>query len=529
MGRIRRIVSVLLTIVMAAGVLPVLRPGALAADVAFSGYCGAEGEDGANISWSLSTDGVLTLTGEGEMKVGNYVGYQRAWQDWQVNASTNVKKVVIGEGVTNINRGAFENLEALTEVSIPGTVKRIEEQAFKGCVSLPEINIPEGVERISSYAFSGCGALKQFHIPASAISLGNPIAGCDGVETITVAESNKKYRSVGNCVISYGSEYASANGVLVCGCKKSVIPNDGSVTALGDSAFAGFTQLTEMKLPNSVTRLGYSVFNNSGIRSFHVPAKLEIIGGSQFEGCANLETITCDPDNKTYFATGNCLINKGRLSLVLGGVNSVIPDDGRVTTIDGYAFYGRKGLTAIDIPEDVTSIGEFAFDQTGLIDVTIPGSVTEIGRYAFSGCYDLVEVTISEGVTTIPERSFVNSNIEILTIPVSVTHINKEAFEQYRDEGDECNIDNIYYAGTEAQWNEIDWFGKDYNGDPYPDLIFPEGCLHFESVAPYHRVEEHTWDFGVITTAPTASDSGLMTYACTDPKCGVTRTEVIPA
>ena len=84
----------------------------------------------------------------------------------------------------------------------------------------------------------------------------------------------------------------------------------------------------------------------------------------------------------------------------------------------------------VTIPEDVTSIGEGAFQECcDLTSVTIPESVTSIGERAFKDCYDLTSVTIPESVTSIGERAFeICYNLTSVTIPESVTSIGKEAF-----------------------------------------------------------------------------------------------------
>ena len=77
----------------------------------------------------------------------------------------------------------------------------------------------------------------------------------------------------------------------------------------------------------------------------------------------------------------------------LGCNASVIPNDGSVTSIGDYAFYGCSGLTSVTIPDSVTSIGDSAFSGcSGLTSVTIGSGVTSIGDYAFYNCSDLTAI-----------------------------------------------------------------------------------------------------------------------------------------
>jgi hypothetical protein len=114
---------------------------------------------------------------------------------------------------------------------------------------------------------------------------------------------------------------------------------------------------------------------------------------SSFQYCSSLESISIDPDNEHYYSEGNCLIRKDIKMLVLGCKTSVIPED--ITSIGAYAFEGCAGLTSIIIPEGVTEIGSSAFwSCTSLESITIPSSVTSIGFNAFCNCKKLESVTV---------------------------------------------------------------------------------------------------------------------------------------
>ena len=95
-----------------------------------------------------------------------------------------------------------------------------------------------------------------------------------------------------------------------------------------------------------------------------------------------------------------------------------------VTTIGNYAFYGRSGLTEINIPNSVTTIESEAFrDCSGLRAINIPNSVTTIGKGAFACCSGLTAINIPNSVTTIGEAAFYGcSGLTALTVNADNAH-----------------------------------------------------------------------------------------------------------
>ncbi len=140
MKHMKRMLAVLLTLVLLCTAVPF----AFAEDVTIvdSGYCGADG-DGTNLSWTLDSEGTLTISGEGEIKESAF------------NSKNMIKSVVIEEGVTSIGVGAFYDCESLASVTIPDSVKIIGEQAFFVCPNLV-IHIGKNVENIGNLAFAFC-------------------------------------------------------------------------------------------------------------------------------------------------------------------------------------------------------------------------------------------------------------------------------------------------------------------------------------------------------------------------------------
>lgn len=114
-------------------------------------------------------------------------------------------------------------------------------------------------------------------------------------------------------------------------------------------------------------------------------------------------------------------------------------------------FKNNKEIKRVIIEDGVTDIGYCAFgDCSNLKDITIADSVTNIGKLAFNNCSGLENITIPNSVEVINSYTFYNcNNITRVTIPTGVTTIARKAFC-------ECtNLTDIYYNGTEEQWNKI--------------------------------------------------------------------------
>ena len=316
--------------------------------------------------------------------------------------SVSQKELVEGEA-----RDEFKGHTGNIILPDDGSVTSIGSSAFSGCTGLTSITIPNSVTSIESGAFSGCTGLTSITIPESVTSIyGYAFNGCTGLTSITVSENNTVYHSQNNCIIE------TASKELVLGCKTSVIPDDGSVTSIGNSAFRNCTGLTSITIPKSVT----SICENA------------------FKGCTRLTSIT-------------------------------IPES--VTSIGNCAFEECRGLTSITIPKSVTSIDYCAFeDCTGLTSITIPESVTSIGNSAFKGCKGLTSITIPESVTSIGQSAFYGcKGLTSITVPDSVTSIGKRAFAKLRSP-------EILFCGTEAQGRKI-----------FTGIVFTgEGILPYRSI-----------------------------------------------
>ena len=334
-----------------------------------------------NLTWTLTADGTLTISGTGAMKEYG-AGSSPAAQK-----KASVKKVVIEDGITNIVDFAFFDCTVLESIEIPGSVASIGNFAFCSCIRLTDITIPGSVTSIGDYAFFECSSLTGITIPSSVTSIGNNVfRDCSSLTSITIPES---VTSIGNYAFKYCSSLTDIT-----------IP--GSVTSIGTYAFSGCTALTEVLLENGSTLTS---------ENFGEVADKVVIRWNE----GNL-TWTLDAEGTMAISGTGAMKNYGTnnspAAQKKASVKKVVIEDG-ITSIGDYAFFDCSSLTSIEIPEGVTSIGEGAFSNCrNLASIEIPESVTSIGDFAFFGCGDSLEITVSCD-STLKKDAFGNASEKV--------------------------------------------------------------------------------------------------------------------
>ena len=385
--------------------------------------------------------------------------------------------ITIPDSVTNIGSYAFYSCDSLTSVTIPDSVITIENYAFEDCGNLTEINfnatnmsdlsngnfvfynagqngegitvnIGANVTRIPAYLFYPANNVSyspkittvNFAVSSQCTSIGEWAFGyCTSLTEINFNATNMSDLSSNNYVFSYAGQ--NRGGITVnIGANVTRIPaylfnpydnalyspkittvnfaENSQCTSIGERAFEDCTSLESITIPDSVTSIGYHAFYScDSLTSVTIGDGVTSIGGGAFSGCDSLESIIVDEGNAVYHSDGNCIIETGSKTLIVGSKTSIIPSDGSVTSIGSGAFRSCS-LTSITIPDSVTSIGVQAFYYcTSLTSITIPDSVTSIGNYAFYSCDSLTSITIGDGVTSIGYGAFYNcSSLTSVTI-----------------------------------------------------------------------------------------------------------------
>ncbi|MEE1016373.1 MAG: leucine-rich repeat protein [Ruminococcus sp.] len=447
---------------------------------------GASSGTTGDCTWTLDSNGVLTISGNGEMDDFSYK-YNSQYDSSITTApwGASIKSVVIENGVTSIGKYAFYGCKGLTSVTIPDGVtsigsgafdntgwynnqpdgliyagkfaykykgempnntsivikegtKGIADHAFRGCTSLTSVTIPDSVTRIGGEAFAVCTGLTSVTIPDSVTSIGGyAFAGCTGLTSVTIPDS---VTSIGD------NAFAECTGLT------SVTIGNG-VTSIGGYAFYGCTGLTNVNIPDSVTSIGYRAFSDcASLTSITIPDNVTSIGDFVFSKCSEDLIINCNPGSvaEEYARKNNIktniqefkyeILDDGTVEVTeyLDSFNDIIiPSKYKgvpVTSIKNWLFANNTKIQSVTIPDSVTKIGKGAFyNCVELKTVTMGNNVTEIGANAFEKCLYLENINLSDNLQTIGDEAFYDCRrLKKLDIPATVTSIGEEAFTNCR-------------------------------------------------------------------------------------------------
>ncbi len=225
-------------------------------------------------------------------------------------------------------------------------------------------------ENGDAYLVSGIGTVTDTIITIPSSYKNKPVIGIDDY-------AFEDCNSLISVTISGGITSIGWGAFKDCSNLASVTIPD-SVTTISKHTFYCCPSLTSITIPDSVTSIGNCAFYDcSGLTSVTIPKSVISIGEEVFSYCSKLSSITVGKDNPKYHSTNNCLIETASKTLIAGCQNSLIPNDGSVTSISTGAFCGIN-LVSILIPNSVASISRDAFTyHTGLAFIYFNGTQTE--------------------------------------------------------------------------------------------------------------------------------------------------------
>ena len=470
------------------------------------------GSCGENVTWTLTADGTLTISGTGAMTDYTYDS-RSPWY----SCRTYIKRVVMQQGVTSIGDHAFWDCSGLTSVTIPDGVTSIGGDAFSGCAALTSVEIPNGVTAIGGSTFSNCIRLAKVTIPKSVTSIGkNAFYYCESIADVYYDGTEEDWAKIS---ISSGNEDLLAAALH---CKPTPLTAP-AVTGGNDSqgrptlkwnAVTGAAKYEVYRARSkdgdyikysTQTSTGYtnSAYLTSGSMYYYKVRALDANGTAG--AWSSIVSVTYRKPAAATVASGKCgdsaawkldaegtltisgtgrmydyewpadrggtmppwLANKYRDSIRALHVEQGITYIGRcafdscgnlsdvtlptsLRIIGQCAFNDCTALRSIQLPEGLTTIMEDAFNAAGLVSITFPSTLGELRDGAFMNCEKLQSLRLPEGLTTIGDWAFYcNPNISSIYIPASVTTIGEEAFIYYN------NLATVRYGGSQSQWSAV--------------------------------------------------------------------------
>ena len=483
-----------------------------------------------------------------------------------------VTKLVIPEGVETISEYAFYGCEGLSEVTLSEGVKEIGNDAFYGCKNLTEVSLPSTLTDIGSSAFSR-SSLTEITIPKDVYVTG--FSYCEKLETVILEEgithvgswAFKYCTALKNVTIPSTLERINSSAFVGCENLENVYADsfdswkniyfsskESNPLYYADNLYFGESLVTDLTIPEGTTEIGsYSFAGYSGVSKINLPTSLTYISYGSFSDCENLESVIIDAGRKvedvltidTDAFEGCTKLSKvyvnsldewtniefngetsnplnGGADLYIGGellTDLVIPDEW--TTMNTYLFYGCKSLEkvtfgkglkqiaggsfgnctslkSVDIPEGIEKIcWSSFFGCTSLGSVTMADTVKTIEASAFNDCYTLKDVKFSANLETIGEYAFTdalemksynfpeslrtigvgafwnNTALESVVIPEGITIIDESVFR-------ECvNMKTVEFPSTLVRINSHAF----YHAASLESLIIPDSVTYVEYYA----------------------------------------------
>lgn len=356
------------------------------------------------------------------------------------DTNTTITKVIIPEGVEDVQKYAFYNCPGLEEVVLPSSVKFLREYTFYNDVKLSRINL-EKVQVIGAFAFHGCESLDGIS-PVKTYAIGrNAFQGCTSLSSIDLSALRNTGESAFQGCTALESVTLNENTKL----SQGMFARSGLKTLdlyerieIPRFCFAQCEELTTVTLHNDVVTIGYGAFCQNDLLASVTTKGVGTIGEQAFYDCGSLEEFTlpngsvnlgnyafmdCDKLATVKLGAGTQL-NEITGSVFRGTALSrfEVAEGGQYKTgEDGKFLLDSSGETVlfavlVGLPEKLTigaqykKIGASAFGGAKIKTLTFESSETEIGDYAFANCEELTSVVFPAGaIAKIGKHAFNNT------------------------------------------------------------------------------------------------------------------------
>ncbi len=466
-----------------------------------------------------------------------------------------LKKIVIKDGVTNVSNYALFFLPAATQITLPDSVTSIGRYGIALCAKLKGISLPKAVTAIGDFGLAG-NSFTAVSLPDGLQTLGrgafDACASLSGM-TLPTAITAVPDKCFNDCTklltVDYKGEVTAIGERAFEGCKSlTKAPIPAAVTALGNSAFNGCIALTDVTLPGGVTAVPDACFQDcTALADMKIPGTVTSVGHNAFTGCKALKDVRCYGAPPTV-QPGGAAEHSFEPGIVTIHYN---PDPVYGWTLDtdgtwqgykvsskGACLHTGYGTTKNTVPATCGADGRIDTICSNCGDVIATEVIPATGAHT----WDNGTVTTEPTETTPGVRTFtcaVCSQTKTEVIPATGAHtfvFTKNVAPSCTEAG--YDLYTCRDCGASEQRNVKPALGHKWDSgtvtteptetDPGTMTYTCTVCDQTKTeVIPATGPHTHVWDEGTVTVAPTETTPGVRTYTCT--VCGQTRTEIIPA
>ena len=285
----------------------------------------------------------------------------------------NLATVVLPEGLIAIGNNAFNNI-SVSEIILPSTLKTISAGAFQNCWNVTTLVVPNGVETIGDYAFSYMYGLTRLELPASLKRVGKYVIRFDTQLTSVISRISDPSQVSVEDNSFFSEQYNESTEQWEIGPSQATlyVPVGTKSNYEAIAAWTQFAGIEEGEIAESVVGVLRYSYSTGGTTA-------TVIKDDSYQSLTDVTIpATINVGSKTY----------------------------HVTAIGGSAFQSCESLASVKLSEGLMTIGDNAFQNISVSEITFPNTLKKIGAHAFEDCNNITTIVIPEGVETIGEYAF---------------------------------------------------------------------------------------------------------------------------
>ncbi len=302
------------------------------------------------------------------------------------NSETEKTLNLAGE-VEKVGAYAFRNCKKITNVIVTNNITIIENNSFEGCKEIVELNIPTSISFIGDYAFKDLKRITSISISDNTTTIGKgAFQGCNSVVDVVIPFTGRSVDATAyNAVFGYifGYETQQAHG------------NDDPVDTFVNQQYGHVEQAVWQ-----YSRINHDYYNSVQTFYYYIPNSIRnvtitnqsSVQNAAFNNCKYIEKISYS-ETIEYFGTAalqNCESLKSFNSDTIGTADL----SGEAKKIDNYFMKNCSLINNIILQEGLSIIGEYAFENTAIVEMIIPKSTSEVQRGALKSCDKLTKLTL---------------------------------------------------------------------------------------------------------------------------------------